>query len=152
MGDSACGVRHTRRPVRAVSLWLSDSGAVFFQFLEFLSLVERMPGRFKVSLAGGRKWLYRKAVRSELPPSLGPSLVGWTLIEIASRSLFALDRPWPPVIAALIPALFNVTLTLWLRSHQPQWIGLGASLGLLAGFATLFLVMRANRQRWLAQG
>ena len=83
---------------------------------------------------------------------LGPSLVGWTLIEITSRSLFALDRPWPPVIAALIPPLFNVTLTLWIHSHQPQWIGSGASLGLLAGFATLFVVTRVNRQRWLVQG
>ena len=27
---------------------------------------------------------------------LGPSLVGWSLLEITSRSLFALDRPWPP--------------------------------------------------------
>jgi putative peptidoglycan lipid II flippase len=83
---------------------------------------------------------------------LGPSLVGWTLIEITSRSLFALDRPWPPVIAALIPPLFNVTLTLWLHPHQPQWIGVGASLGLLAGFAALFVVMHANRRRWLVQG
>lgn len=31
---------------------------------------------------------------------LGPSMVGWSLLEISSRSLFALDRPWPPVIAA----------------------------------------------------
>jgi peptidoglycan biosynthesis protein MviN/MurJ (putative lipid II flippase) len=83
---------------------------------------------------------------------LGPSLVGWTLIEIASRSLFALDRPWPPVIAALITPLFNVALTLWLRSSQPQLLGLGASLGLLAGFATLLAIMRVNRRRWLAQG
>jgi len=78
---------------------------------------------------------------------LGPSLVGWTLIEITSRSLFALDRPWPPVIAALIPPLFNVTLTLWLHPRQPQWIGVGASLGLLAGFVLLFVVMHANRRR-----
>src|SRR5208283_2397918 len=40
----------------------------------------------------------------------------------------------------------------WVHSHQPQWIGLGASLGLLAGFATLFVVMHVNRRRWLAQG
>ena len=43
---------------------------------------------------------------------LGPSLVGWSLMEIASRSLFALDRPWPPVIAAAVPVLLNVALTL----------------------------------------
>ena len=35
--------------------------------------------------------------------ALGPSLIGWSLIEILARSLFALDRPWPPVIAALHP-------------------------------------------------
>jgi hypothetical protein len=29
---------------------------------------------------------------------------------------------------------------------------LGASLGLLAGFAVLFAVTRINRRRWLAQG
>jgi hypothetical protein len=45
-----------------------------------------------------------------------------------------------------------VTLTLWLHPHQPQWIGVGASLGLLAGFATLFVMTRVNRQRWLVRG
>ena len=84
--------------------------------------------------------------------SLGPSLVGWSLLEISSRSLFALDRPWPPVIAAWIPVMFNVTLTLWLHSHRPQLIGLGASLGLLAGFLVLFAIARASRTRWLEQG
>jgi len=84
--------------------------------------------------------------------TLGPSLIGWSLIEITSRSLFALDRPWPPVIAALIVVLLNVTLTLRIHSFQPQWIGLGASLGLLAGFAALFLMAHASRGRWLEQG
>jgi putative peptidoglycan lipid II flippase len=84
--------------------------------------------------------------------TLGPSLVGWSLIEITSRSLFALDRPWPPVIAALIVVLLNVTLTLRIHSFQPKWIGLGASVGLLAGFAALFLMAHASRGRWLAQG
>jgi putative peptidoglycan lipid II flippase len=84
--------------------------------------------------------------------TLGPSLIGWSLLEIASRSLFALDRPWPPVLAALIPLVVNVTLTLRVHSHDPQFIGLGATLGLLAGFAVLFVVARARRQQWLAQG
>lgn len=83
---------------------------------------------------------------------LGPSLVGWSLLEIASRSLFALDRPWPPVIAAWIPVLFNVTLTLWLHSFKPQLIGVGASLGLLTGFVVLFVTAHASRGRWLEQG
>ena len=83
---------------------------------------------------------------------LGPSLVGWSLIEIGSRSLFALNRPWLPVIAAVIPVFLNVTLTLRMHSFAPQLVGVGSSLGLFAGFAVLFVMMRGNRQRWLAEG
>lgn len=83
---------------------------------------------------------------------LGPSVVGWSLMEIGSRSLFALNRPWLPVVPAVIPVLLNVTLTLRLRSFAPELLGVGSSLGLVAGFAVLFLMMRANRQKWLAQG
>ena len=83
---------------------------------------------------------------------LGPCLVGWSLIEISARCLFALDRRWPPVLAALVPVLFNVALTLRMRPVRPELIGLGASLGLLIGFALLFAVMNANRKRWLEQG
>jgi len=81
--------------------------------------------------------------------TLGPSVIGWSLLEIFSRSLFALDRPWPPLIAAWIPVVVNVALTLWLHSFRPQLIGLGASLGLLTGFLALFAVAHANRARWL---
>ncbi|HEX3748015.1 MAG TPA: lipid II flippase MurJ [Bryobacteraceae bacterium] len=84
--------------------------------------------------------------------TLGPSLIGWSLLEIASRSLFALDRPWPPVIAAWIPVLCNAALTLWLHSYRPQLIGLGASLGLLLGFLVLFAMVHVKRARWLAVG
>ncbi len=80
---------------------------------------------------------------------LGPSLVGWSLLEITSRSLFALDRPWPPVIAAMIPVLFNACLTLRLHSFQPELLGLGSSLGLLLGFASLFAMAHFNRKVWM---
>jgi putative peptidoglycan lipid II flippase len=82
--------------------------------------------------------------------TLGPSVIGWSLLEIFSRSLFALDRPWPAVIAAWIPVIFNVILTLWLHSFRPQLIGLGPSLGLLTGFFVLFGIAHASRVRWLA--
>ncbi len=82
---------------------------------------------------------------------LGPSLVGWSLIEIFSRSLFALDHRWPQVIAAFIPVLVNVTVTFRLGLSQPYWIGAGASFGTMAGFAILFLMALANRRRWLPQ-
>jgi putative peptidoglycan lipid II flippase len=80
---------------------------------------------------------------------LGPSLVGWSLLEIGSRSLFALNRPWPPVVAAVVPVLLNVTLTLRMGSFAPELLGVGSSLGLLAGFAVLFLMMRTNREKSL---
>jgi putative peptidoglycan lipid II flippase len=83
---------------------------------------------------------------------LAPSLVGWTLLEITARTLFALNRPWPPVIAAAIPLLLNVALTLRVHSQRPELIGLGSSVGLLAGFLALFAMAHMGRERWLKQG
>jgi len=51
--------------------------------------------------------------------------------------------------AAVIPVMVNVTLTLWLHSNAPQWIGLGASVELLAGLAVPFAMAHAGRRRWL---
>ncbi len=81
---------------------------------------------------------------------LAPTLIGWSLIEITARSLFALDHRWPPVIAAAVPLLVNATLTLRLGISQPQWLGIGASAGTLAGFGVLLAMVFANRKRWLA--
>ena len=78
---------------------------------------------------------------------MGPSLIGWSLIEIDARSLFALDRSGTPVLAAWIPLAFNVILTLWMHTFRPQWIGLGSSLGLLVGFAVLFAATHTNGRR-----
>jgi asparagine synthase (glutamine-hydrolysing) len=47
-----------------------------FLDLEFLALMERMPSRYKVSLLGDRKWLYRRAIAPLLPPSLRRGLLG----------------------------------------------------------------------------
>jgi putative peptidoglycan lipid II flippase len=80
---------------------------------------------------------------------LAPSLVGWSLIEIASRSLFAVDRPWPPVVAVAVPIICNVVFTFWMRTSDPQWLGGGASLGLLLGFVVLFTMLHAGRKRWV---
>jgi putative peptidoglycan lipid II flippase len=84
--------------------------------------------------------------------ALGPSLIGWSLIEVQARSLFALDRPWPPVIAALIPVAINVIVTLRVGSLKPEYLGLGASAGLICGFAVLFAIAHISRKRWLEQG
>jgi putative peptidoglycan lipid II flippase len=79
---------------------------------------------------------------------LGPSLIGWSLIEITSRALFALNRPWPPVIAIAVPLLLNVVITTRLDVSRPEFVGLGASVGLLTGFAVLFTIMHTRRVAW----
>jgi asparagine synthase (glutamine-hydrolysing) len=48
-----------------------------FLDLQFLDLAERMPSRYKVSWFGERKWLYRQAAASYLPPALARELTGW---------------------------------------------------------------------------
>ena len=48
-----------------------------FLDLEFLALLERMPSRYKVSMLGERKWLYREAVTPLVPKQLRRALVGW---------------------------------------------------------------------------
>jgi peptidoglycan biosynthesis protein MviN/MurJ (putative lipid II flippase) len=73
-------------------------------------------------------------------------------MEITARALFALNRPWLPVIAAVIPVTLNAAITLRLNSARPQLLGVGASIGLLAGFAFLFLMVRVRRRRWLEEG
>ncbi|MGI8991353.1 MAG: murein biosynthesis integral membrane protein MurJ [Bryobacteraceae bacterium] len=86
-----------------------------------------------------------------------PSLIGWSLLELNSRALFALDRPWLPVCAAAIPVAFNLAFSAAMRSAdsarfgQPPFIGLGASLGLLLAFAFLFVVSHARRKYWSAE-
>jgi putative peptidoglycan lipid II flippase len=82
---------------------------------------------------------------------LAPSLIGWSLLELTGRALFALDRPALALGASFIPVLVNVGLTLWLHSLQPQWIGLGASVGLMTGFLALFVAAHASRKRWLRE-
>lgn len=78
---------------------------------------------------------------------MGPSLVGWSLFEIASRALFSLDRPWPPVIAVTIPILLNVLITLRLYNGAPERVGMGASIGLVTGFLVLFAMLHSRRSR-----
>jgi peptidoglycan biosynthesis protein MviN/MurJ (putative lipid II flippase) len=82
---------------------------------------------------------------------LAPSLIGWSLIEVASRGLFALERSRAAVIAAIIPVLVNAGVTLAIRSWRPELIGLGATLGLFAGFAALFTLTHTTRKQWAEQ-
>jgi putative peptidoglycan lipid II flippase len=84
--------------------------------------------------------------------ALGPSVIGWSLMEILSRSLFALDKKWPPVVASVIPVLVNIVLTVRAGSLRPELLGMGASIGLMIGFLVLFTMAHLSRERWLRQG
>ncbi len=91
------------------------------------------------------------AMTSAVFLGLGPAMIGWSLLELTSRSLFALGRPRLPVAAAFIPLAVNVVLTLGVFDPYPQFLGLGASLGLLAAFLVLAALARASRRRWLVK-
>lgn len=84
---------------------------------------------------------------SEVFLGLAPSLIGWALMEILARSMFALERPWPPVLASVIPLLCNVVITLRLGLSHPQYLGVGASAGLLTGCLALFAMSHLTRRR-----
>ena len=79
---------------------------------------------------------------------LAPSLIGWSLLELTGRALFALERPTLALAASFIPVTANVALTFAIHSRNPEWIGLGASVGWMAGFLALFVVAHASRDRW----
>jgi asparagine synthase (glutamine-hydrolysing) len=48
-----------------------------FLDLEFLELAERLPGRYKVSALGERKWLYRQGALRAIPATVARETVGW---------------------------------------------------------------------------
>jgi putative peptidoglycan lipid II flippase len=79
-----------------------------------------------------------------------PALAGWSLMEVIARSLFALERPRLPAAAAAIPVAVNLVVTSIFYQRgmltNPALVGLGASAGLLAGFATLFAAVHLRRR------
>ena len=81
---------------------------------------------------------------------IAPSLIGWALLDLIARCFFALNRPRLPLIAAFIPITVNLALTSILRAegrlNSPITLGLGASIGLFIGFATLFAMIHLRRQ------
>ncbi len=76
---------------------------------------------------------------------LAPCLIGYSLLELTARSLFALNRPMLPLFAAAVPVTVNVAVSGLMRHFaperfaQPQYLGIGASAGLMAGFALLIV-------------
>lgn len=85
-----------------------------------------------------------------------PSIVGWSLLDLISRSFFALDRPRLPAIAAFIPVSVNLLVMMALRATgelgDPAHLGWGASAGLLAAFAALFAMIHLRKKKDAAVG
>jgi len=81
---------------------------------------------------------------------LAPSLMGWALLDLIARCFFALNRPRLPLAAAFIPIALNLAITSVLyaqgRLTDPAVLGLGASVGLIAGFAALFAMIHIRRK------
>jgi len=79
-----------------------------------------------------------------------PSLIGWALLDLIARCFFAMNRPRLPVIAAFAPILLNLAVMSALRARgmlmNPVALGMGASAGLLVGFALLFTMVHLRRQ------
>ena len=81
-----------------------------------------------------------------------PSMIGMSLLELMSRSLFAMDRPKVPLIVSFIPVLVNLAVCALLhafwpaRAVQPEFIALGASAGLLLGFVVLLILTHRLRK------
>jgi ABC-type Fe3+-siderophore transport system permease subunit len=48
-----------------------------------------------------------------------------------------------------VAAIFNLGFVLLVHSPEPQWIGVGASVGFLIAFLLLFAMVWMNRRRWL---
>jgi putative peptidoglycan lipid II flippase len=78
-----------------------------------------------------------------------PSLIGWAMLELIARCFFALNRPKLPLLTAFIPVTINLIVTSIMRAEgrlmSPSMLGLGASAGLLAGFAVLFGMVHLRR-------
>jgi putative peptidoglycan lipid II flippase len=78
-----------------------------------------------------------------------PSLIGWALLDLIARCFFALDRQRFQLIAAFIPVTLNLAISSVLLARgelmDPVKLGLGASIGFLAGFAALFTMTHLRR-------
>ena len=82
---------------------------------------------------------------------IAPGILGWALLDLMSRCFFALDRPRLPLAAASIPVTINLAVMSMLGWRgllgYAEILGLGASAGLMAGFAALYAAAHLRRQK-----
>lgn len=84
-----------------------------------------------------------------------PSIPGWALLDLMARCLFASDHPKLPMAAAAVPIVVNLAIMATLKANgqltNPAMLGAGASVGLIAGFVTLFVLVHTRRQAVLPE-
>jgi putative peptidoglycan lipid II flippase len=75
-----------------------------------------------------------------------PGIIGWALLDLMSRCLFALDRPKLPMFAGFIPLATNVIAILAMgHIRNPAYLCLGNSVGFTVAFVLLFITIHLRR-------
>ena len=72
-----------------------------------------------------------------------PILIAWSVVDVISRSLFALGRPRAPIAAAALALVINVAFSTFAPRLAIHWIGAGAILGFVA--AAGFMIVHLRR-------
>ena len=72
-----------------------------------------------------------------------PILIAWSVVDVISRSLFALGRPRAPIAAAALALVINVAFSTFAPPLAIHWIGAGAILGFVA--AAGFMIVHLRR-------
>lgn len=72
-----------------------------------------------------------------------PILIAWSVVDVVSRSLFALGRPRAPIAAAALALVINVAFSTFAPRLAIHWIGAGAILGFVA--AAGFMIFHLRR-------
>ena len=73
-----------------------------------------------------------------------PVLIAWSVLDIISRSLFALGRPRAPLAAAAVALLINLAVSTLAPRQSVHWIGVGAIAGFVAAAGLILIHLRRH--------
>jgi len=73
-----------------------------------------------------------------------PILIAWSVVDVISRSLFALGRPRAPIAAAALALAINLAFSTLAPRLAIHWIGAGAILGFVAAAGLMIFHLRGH--------
>ncbi len=73
-----------------------------------------------------------------------PILIAWSVVDVISRSLFALGRPRAPIAAAALALVINLAFSTLAPRLSIHWIGAGAILGFTAAAGLMIFHLRRH--------